>query len=78
MTGIKVSLACLSILHDDDLGPVHNTTLNNALRCVAFASTLVGTQRDAKIYSDPTYLCVGSLRLIAKKSLKILFLRFAN
>ena len=49
------------------LGPVHNTTLNNALRCVAFASTLVGTQRDARIDSDPifAFLCVGSLRLIA-------------
>ena len=49
-----------------------------ALRHVAFASTLVGTHRDARIDSDPifAFLCVGSLRLIAKKSLKILVRKF--
>ena len=37
-------------------------------------STLVETQHDARIDSDPilAFLCVGSLRLIAEKSLKVL------
>ena len=48
--------------------------LNNALCCIAFASTLVETQRNARIDSDPilAFLCVGSLCVIAKKSLKLL------
>ena len=54
--------------------PVHSAMLNNALRCVAFTSALVEMQRDARIDSDPVlaFLCVGSLRVIAKKSLKVL------
>ena len=32
--------------------PVHNTTL----RCIAFASTLVETQRNARIHSDPIFV----------------------
>ena len=49
---------------------VHNTTLNNALRCVVFASTLVETQHDARIDSDPILAspCVAFLRLVVKKS----------
>ena len=51
--------------------PVHNTTLNNALRCVVFASTLVETQHDARIDLDPilAFPCVAFLRLVVEKSL---------
>ena len=44
------------------------------LRRVAFALTLVATQRNARIDSDPilAFLCIASLHLITKKSLKIL------
>ena len=51
------------------LRPVHNTTQNNALRCVAFASMLVETQYDARIVSDPILAlpCVAFLRLVVKK-----------
>ena len=51
-----------------DLRPVHNTTLNNALRCVVFVLTLVGTQCDARIDLDPIleFPCVVFLRLVAK------------
>ena len=47
-------------------------SLYDELRCVAFASTLLQTQHDARIDSDPilAFLCVGSLRLIAKKIAK--------
>ena len=52
------------------LRPVHNTTLNNALRYVIFASMLVEMQHDARIDSDPilAFLCVMFLRLVVKKS----------
>ena len=36
---------------------VHSAMLNNALRCVAFASALVEMQRDARIDSDPILAC---------------------
>ena len=44
--------------------------LNNALRYVVFASTLVETQHDARIDSDPilAFPCVVFLRLVVKKS----------
>ena len=44
------------------------------LHYVAFALTLVATQCNARIDSDPilAFLCGASLRLIAKKSLKFL------
>ena len=50
------------------LRPVHNTTLNNALRCVVFVSTLVETQHDARIDSDPILAssCIAFLRLVIK------------
>ena len=53
-----------------NLRPVHNTTLNNVLRCVIFASTLVETQHNARIDSDPilAFLCVAFLCLVVKKS----------
>ena len=65
------------------LRPVHNTTLNNALRCVIFVSTLVETQHDARIDSDPilAFPCVAFLRQVVKKPLTFLsnkFVRFAN
>ena len=46
--------------------------LNNALRCVAFASTLVETHYDARIDSDPilAFLCIAFLCLIIEKSLE--------
>ena len=46
--------------------------LHNALHYIAFMSMLVATQPDARIDSDSifTFLCIGSLRLIAKKLLK--------
>ena len=55
------------------LRSVHNMTLHHMLRCVAFALTLVTTQRNARIDSDPilAVLCVASLLLIAKKSLNL-------
>ena len=42
------------------------TTLNNALRSIVFASTLVERQHDAWIDPDPilVFLCVGFLHLI--------------
>ena len=52
------------------LRPVHNTTQNNALHCIAFASTLVEMQYDARIDSGPILAlpCVAFLRLVVKKS----------
>ena len=52
------------------LRPVHNMTLNNALRCVIFMSTLVEMQHDARIDSDPilAFLYVAFLCLVIKKS----------
>ena len=49
---------------------VHNTMENNALRCVAFASTLVETQYDARIDLGPILAlpCVAFLCLVVKKS----------
>ena len=54
------------------LRSVHNMMLYHTLRCVAFVLTLVATQRNARIDSDPilVFLCVVSLRLITKKSRK--------
>ena len=51
------------------LRPVHNMTLNNALRCVVFASTLVEMQHDARIDSDPilVFPCIAFLCLVVKK-----------
>ena len=51
-----------------------NMTLHHMLRCVAITLTLVATQRNARINSDPilAFLCFASLRLIAKKALKVL------
>ena len=56
-------MASLSVLR-----PVHNTTLNNALRCVVFTSTLVETQHDARIDSDPIlgFPCTACLRPVVK------------
>ena len=44
-------------------------TLNNALHCVVFASTLVEMQHDARIDSDPILAlpCVVFLHLVVKK-----------
>ena len=44
-------------------------TQNNALRCVASASTLVDTQHDASIESDPilVFSCMEFLRLVEKR-----------
>ena len=51
------------------LRPVHNTTLSNVLRCVVFASTLVETQHDTRIDSDPilAFPCIAFLHLVVKK-----------
>ena len=50
------------------LRPVHNTTLNNGLRCIVFTSTLVETQHDTRIDSDPIlgFPCTACLRLVVK------------
>ena len=50
------------------LRPAHNTMLNNALHCVVFASTLVETQHNARIDSDPilVFPCVAFLHLVLK------------
>ena len=51
------------------LRPVHNNmTLNNVLHYVVFVSTLVETQHDARIDSDPilAFPCVAFLRLVVK------------
>ena len=47
-------------------------TLLHMLSCVTFALTLIATQCNARIDSDPilVFLCVASLRLIAKKIAK--------
>ena len=47
--------------------------LHHMLRCVTFTLTLVATQCNARIDSDPilVFLCVASLYLIAKKIAKI-------
>ena len=47
---------------------VHNTTLNNALGCVVFTSTLVEMQHDARMDSDPilAFSCIAFLRLVVK------------
>ena len=52
--------------------------LHYALRCVALALTLVATQRDTRIDSESilSFLCVASLRLITKISLKFLIRTF--
>ena len=49
---------------------VHNTTLNYALHCVAFASTLVETQHDTRIDLDRILAlpCIAFLRLVINKS----------
>ena len=49
-------------------------TLHHMLRCVAIMLMLVATQRNARIDSDPilAFLCFASLRLIAKKAIKVL------
>ena len=54
--------------HPLSLRLVHNTTLNNALHCVVFASTLVETQHDARIDLDPilAFPCVAFLCLVVK------------
>ena len=63
----KVTRKSVSVV----LRPVHNTTLNNALHCVGFASTLVETQYDARIDSDPilAFPCVAFLHQVIKKPL---------
>ena len=42
--------------------------LNNTLRCIVFASTLVEMQHDARIDSDPilAFPCIAVLRLVIK------------
>ena len=52
--------------------------LNNALHCIAFTSTLVETQRDARIDSDPilAFPCAAFLHLIIKKSPIFLVINF--
>ena len=47
------NLHATQLAFDEDLRPVHNTTLHNVLRSIAFGLTLVGTQRNARIDSDP-------------------------
>ena len=61
--------ANLIAMYEAVLRPVHNNmTLNNVLCCVVFVSTLVETQHDARIDSDPilTFPCVAFLRLVVK------------
>ena len=55
----------------DGYRPVHNTTQNNALRYVVFASTLVEKKHDARIDSNPilAFLCVAFLRLVKNPDL---------
>ena len=72
LTNVDLALveALTETKSDVDLRPVHNTTQNYALRCVAFASTLVETQYDARIDSDPILAlpCVAFLHLVVTKS----------
>ena len=58
--------------------PVHNTTLYNTLCGLAFTSTLVETQRNARIGSDPilAFHCAAFLHLIIKKSPIFLVINF--
>ena len=62
------------------LRSVHNTTLNNMLCCIVFASTLVETQHDARIDLNPilVFPCVAFLCLVVKKPFSNKFVRFAN
>ena len=55
----------------NQLKPVQTTMLNNVLRCVVFASTLIEMQHDARIDSDPIlgFPCIAFLCLVAKKPL---------
>ena len=57
-------IACMRTIR-----PVHNTILNNALRCVVFTSTLIETQHDARIDSNPilAFPCIAFLHLVIKK-----------
>ena len=57
---------------------VHNTALNNALRCITFALTFVETHHDARIASDPilAFLCVAFLHLIVENSLEKIVRKF--
>ena len=50
---------------------VHNTTLNDALRCFVYAWTLVEMQHNARIDSDPilVFPCIAFLCLVIKKPL---------
>ena len=70
---IECTICCIN------LRSVHNTTLNNALRCVVFASTLVETQHDARIDSDPilAFSCVAFLRQVVKKPLTFLVINLS-
>ena len=54
-------------------------SLHNALRCVAFALTLVGVQHNVRMDSDPilAFLCVVFLSWIVKKLLIIINIYFA-
>ena len=60
--------------------PVHNTTLNNTLCCIAFMSTLEETQRNARIDSDPilhAFPYAAFLHLVVKNPLFFLVIIFA-
>ena len=79
---VTVALVYVSACYEV-LRPVHNTTLNNALRRVVFTSTLVETQYDARIDSDSilAFPCVTFLCLVVKKPPTYLvkkIVRFAN
>ena len=58
---------------------VYGMMLYNVLRCVDFALTLVGTQHNPRIDSDPmlVIVCVAFLRQIVKILLKYLIINFA-
>ena len=66
----------------EHLRPVHNNMmLNNALRCVTFASTLVEMQHDARIDSDPILTLHSYVCMIVNKLLTFFndkFVHFTN
>ena len=73
----------MQLQYYQNLRPVHNTTLNNALHCVVLSSTLAEMQHDARIDLDPIFAspCVAFLRQVVKEPPDFFsnkFLRFAN
>ena len=63
-------------MEDLVLRPIHNTTQNNVLRCVAFASPLVETQYNARIDFGAPLRCIlasGSQEILNLFSNKFVF-----